>query len=114
MVTMEDDEAIFVQARMFLEEMCYQATNFILRRHGKGFHDHFYIVLQKTSWELLPMHAFNLISVSEFVSGHLCAQGIIGVFFFFHLCCVFEVSSVFYLFKCLIGLCLSLQMCVVL
>lgn len=76
LVTIEDEASIYVYARMFIEDMCYRATNFVVWRNGNGFHSQFHIVLLTTflverAWELLPIHSFNLIIASAFASGYL-------------------------------------------
>lgn len=77
-----------------IEGACYRATNFVVRRRGKGFHSQFHIVFFKTTivervWELLPPHVFNLITVSEFANGYPLDVGLIGMLF---LSCLLIIS----------------------
>ena len=81
-MAMEDSSAIAAHRSGFLPEKCYRATNFVVRRGGKWIHRAFHIVLLASTtvqvvWELLPVHSFHLITVSEFAN---CCPWGLGLF----------------------------------
>ena len=82
-MAMEDYSSIAAHRSVFLPEKCYRATNFVVRRGGKGIHRAFHIVLLASTtveivWELLPVHSFHLITVSEFANGCPWGLGLFG------------------------------------
>ena len=83
LVTLEDSSSIVMHGGAMIEGMCYRASRFVVRRKDNGFHSQFHIVFFKTTmveraWELLPQHAFNLITVSDFANGFSMDLGLIG------------------------------------
>lgn len=83
-MTLEDDASISLHGGLFIEEICYRITNFVVCRDGRGLHRSLHVIIFKTSfveqvWDFFPSHSFNSVTCSEFVGGYPWDFGIIGM-----------------------------------